>query len=150
MKKGTNEGLKSKQEKYRQETISKVEKAIKELKEEGFEVSTKLLIERTGLSATVLGKKHVLKVLEKHAVCRFKNIKQVPKDSEKNYIVDLERQVKELERELKKTKEILNSAIKRNIKLEVEIKDLKDTNELLRGQLKLNYEKALARGIDLE
>lgn len=145
-----NDGLKERQETLRQETIKIVEKAITELKEEGFEVSTKLLMESTGLSRPVFGKAHVLEVLKKHCVCRYKNIKKVSKDSEKNYIIDLERQVKELAREVEKIKKTLDSAIKRNIKLEVEVQDLKDTNSLLRGQLKINYEKALAHGIDLE
>lgn len=145
-----NEGLKERQEILRQETTKAIEEAIIRLKEEGFEVSTKILMERTGFSRPVFGKEHVLKVLKKHSVCRYKNIKTVSKDSDKNYVVDLERQVKELARKLEKTKNMLDSFIQRNIKLEIEVKDLKDTNELLRGQLKINYEKALAYGIDLE
>lgn len=75
-----------------------MEKAIIELKEEGFEVSTKLLMERTGFSGPVFGKVHELDILKKHGVCRYKKIKLVSKDSDKNYVVDLERQVKELVR----------------------------------------------------
>lgn len=150
MGKRLNDGLKKRQETLRQETIKAVEKAIVELKEEGFEVSTKLLMERTGFSRPVFGKAHVLEVLKKHGVCRYKNIKLVSKDSDKNYVVDLERQVKDLARELEKIKKTLDSVIKRNIKLELEVQDFKETNELLRGQLKINYEKALAHGIDLE
>lgn len=145
-----NEGLKKKQETIKQETVQSVEKAIIELKEEGFEISTKLLMERTGFSRTLFGKEHVLNMLKKYEVCRYKNIKKVSKDSDKNYTIDLERQVKDLSRELEKIKKTLDSATRRNIKLEVEVRDLKDTNELLRGQLKLNYEKALEHGIDLE
>lgn len=145
-----NDGLKKRQELLREKTNEKVEKAIKELLEEGFEVSTKLLIERTGLSRPVFGKKHVLEILKRYRVCRYKEIKKVSKNSDKNYVSDLERQIRELDRELKKAKEIIDKCRKKNIKLELEIHDLKETNELLRGELKSNYEKALAHGVNLD
>lgn len=145
-----NEGLKERQESLRQETCEAIENAIIELMEEGFEVSTKLLMERTGLSRPVFGKEHALKILKKYRVCRFKDLKMVSKDNDKNYIVDLEKQVRSLTRECDKANEMLSSAIKRNTKLELEVADLKETNEILRGQLKTYYEKALSFGIDLE
>lgn len=55
-----------------------------------------------------------------------------------------------MSRELEKAQKNLDLFIKRNVKLELEVQDLKDTNELLRGQLKLNYDKALLHGVDLE
>ena len=149
-KKKLNKGLQERQEVLRQKTIKSVEEAIKDLKEEGFEVSTKLLIERTGLSRPVFSKVHVLEVLKKHSVCRYKNIKQVSQDSDKSYVKALEKQVNELSRELEKAQKNLDLFVKRNVKLELEVQDLKDTNELLRGQLKLNYDKALLHGVDLE
>lgn len=150
MEKKLNDGLKSRQEMIKNKTVKAVEEAIVDLMEEGAVVSTKLLMERTGFSRPVFGKTHVLEVLKKYGVCRYRNIKNISKESDKNYVVDLERQIKELIRELDKSRKTLDSAIKRNIKLEVEIKDLKDTNELLRGQLLLNYEKALEHGLDFE
>lgn len=145
-----NDGLRKRQEFLREKTNEKVEKAIKELLEEGFEVSTKLLMERTGLSRPVFGKEHVLEILKRYRVCRYKEIKKVSKNSDKNYASDLERQVRELSRDLSKARELIDKYNKRNIRLELEIHDLKETNELLRGELKLNYEKALAHGVNLD
>lgn len=145
-----NEALRKRQEILREKTNEKVENAIKELLEEGFEVSTKLLMERTGLSRPVFGKEHVLEILKRYRVCRYKEVKKVSKNSDKNYVIDLERQVRELDRELRKAKQLIDKYSKRNIKLELEIHDLKETNELLRGELKSNYEKALAHGVNLD
>lgn len=145
-----NKGLQNRQEELRQKTAKSVEEAIKSLKEEGFEISVKLLMERTGLSRPVFSKVHVLEVLKKHGVCRYKNIKQVSQDNDKSYIKGLESQVNELSKELEKTQKNLDSSIKRNIRLQLEAQDFKDTNELLRGQLKLNYDKALLYGVNLE
>lgn len=145
-----NDGLRKRQEILREKTNEKVENAIKELLEEGFEVSTKLLMERTGLSRPVFGKEHVLNILKKYRVCRYKEIKKISNNSNKDYVTDLERQIRELKREMNKLQQSIDKYTKRNIKLELEVHDLKETNELLRGELKSNYEKALAHGLNLD
>lgn len=145
-----NDGLKERQELLRNETVSAVEKAIVNLMNEGYEISVKLLMEKTGYSRPVFSKPHVLEILKKYGVCRFKNIKRVSANSDKNYVVELEKNVIKLTKELDKTKNTLESALRRNIKQEIEIQDIKETNELLRGQLKLYYEKALIYGVELE
>lgn len=145
-----NEALRKRQEILREKTNEKVENAIKELLEEGFEVNTKLLMERTGLSRPVFGKEHVLETLKRYKVCRYKEIKKVSQNSDKNYVIDLERQIRELNRELSRARQLIDKYSKRNIKLELERQDLKETNELLRGELKSNYEKSLAHGVNLD
>lgn len=150
MQKKLNDGLKDRQEMIRANTAKLVERAIIELQEDGYEVSTKLLIDKTGLSRPVFGKEHVLKILKKHSVCRYKNIKKIPESSEKSYIKDLEKQISHLKRELEKVQKKLTLNIDKNVKLEVQIAELKDTNEILRGKIKDNYEKAYAFGLNLE
>ncbi|WP_195250918.1 DUF6262 family protein [Romboutsia sp. 1001713B170207_170306_H8] len=150
MKKGLNSGLKEKQENERKETASKVDEAIKDLKEMGFEVSTKLLIERTGLSRPVFGKPHVLEVLKKHKVCRYKEIKTVSTKNTKNYIDELELKNKKLYIELNKLKKELANSMRIRSNLELKIDDLEDTNKLLRGQLNKYYEVGLAHGVNFE
>lgn len=150
MKRKLNDGLKERQEILRNKTVNSVEKAILNLRSEGYEINVKLLMERTGYSRPVFSKPHVLEMLKKYGVCRFKNIKGVPNNCGKNYLEDLEKHVNQLVKELEKTNKSLELALKRNIKQELEIKDIKDTNELLRGQLKMYYEKALAHGVDLD
>lgn len=150
MSRKLNDGLKDRHEILREHTAKLVESAIVELQEDGYEVSTKLLIERTGLSRPVFGKEHVLKILKKHSVCRYKNIKVIPNSSEKNYVKDLEKQIAYLKRELDKVQKKLTLNIDKNVKLEIQIVELKDTNEILRGKIKDNYEKAYAFGLNLE
>lgn len=145
-----NDSLKERQKMLREHTAKVVEEAIIELQEEGYEVSTKLLIERTGLSRPVFGKEHVLNILKKHSVCRYKNIKVISNNSEKSYVKDLEKQVAHLKRELEKVQKKLTQNIDKNVKLEIQIAELKDTNEILRGKIKDNYEKAYAFGLELE
>lgn len=150
MSKQLNSSLKKRQEELRNETCRIIENAIKELQEEGFVINTKLLMERTGFSRPVFGKKHVLEVLKKYSVCRYKNIKMISKDNSINYINDLEKRVQKLIKERDKAKEMLVKMVRINSKLELDIQDIKESNEILRGNLKTYYEKAMSFGIDLE
>lgn len=150
MKRELNSKLREKQEKEREESKAKVLIAIEELKNEGFEVSTKLLIERTGLSRSTFSKDHIIDVLRQEKVCRFKNGMILKDKDSKQYLLEVEKRIRELEVENQKLKKDLNVQINKNLKLEIEIAEKQEQCEVLRGQLMVLYQKASNRGIDLE
>lgn len=150
MKKELNSKLKEKQEKEREESKAKVLRAIEELKNEGFEVSTKLLIERTGLSRSTFSKSHIIDVLRQEKVCRFKNSMTLKDKDSNQYLLEVEKRIRELEVENQKLKKDLNLQINKNLKLEFEIAEKQEQCEVLRGQLMVLYQKASNRGIELE
>lgn len=75
-------GLKKKQELQRQETVSKVMRAIADIKNEGRKVTISTLVEFTGLSRSTFAKPHVRELLveygyalRNHEVSSLKNKK---------------------------------------------------------------------------
>ncbi len=150
MKKGLNIKLREKQELDRKETIKKVLKAIEELRGEGYEIATKLLIERTSLSRSTFSKTHVIEVLREQRVCRFKDIKTVTDMESKEYLLYIQKKLREYEIENRNLKKELNVQINKNFKLEKEIAERQEQCETLRGQLMVLYQKASNRGVDLE
>jgi len=133
----------------RVETQTIVEKAINDLKAEGFLVTTKLLIERTGLSRSTFSKDHVLEVLKRNKVCRFKNTKTVNDMDAKNYILRMEKENEKLKHEINKIQSDLDTQIRKNLKLEKIIAEKEDECKTLRGELMALYQRANNRGIDL-
>lgn len=137
-KRKLNDSLKKRQERLRKETIKKVESAIKELQQEGFIVSIKLLIERTGLSRSTLNKPHVLEVLKKYKVCRYRNKKIVSYSREKEIeqiLKELEKRNYDHQRQIEKLTVQLENKEEKIKRLENELNDRKKECELLRGKL---------------
>ena len=65
-------GLRKKQAAARQATLSKIQGAIDELRENSEEVTKKRLIEITGLAASTFSKDHVKNLLQSNEVCQYK------------------------------------------------------------------------------
>jgi DNA-binding transcriptional MocR family regulator len=141
--------LSQKQEETKKETAYKIQKAIDELQSEGYIVSRKLLLERTGLSNSVLSKKHCIEVLKENSVCQYAIRKKISKTNaniDKKLEVELNKaliKIEKLEKEKKDLQAKLNAE-------KVERYALKENNEILRGQMQLLYHLASERGIDLE
>lgn len=150
MRRQLNKGLRKVQEDKRSDTINKVKLAINELKSEGYEVSTKLLIERTGLSRSTFSKTHIIEILREQKVCRFKNTKSALDFESKDYLINLERKLRQLEVENIKLKKELELQVNKNFKLERQIAETQEQCATLRGQLLVLYQKASDRGVDLE
>ncbi len=145
-----NEGLRKKQELIRQETLSKVEKAIDDLENEGYEVTTKLLIERTGLARSTLNKPHVLELLKKRRVCRYKDVKKLSDEDLIEVNVNLQKEIKKLEKTNIKLKTELDKEINKNMNLQIEIAKKEEEIQTLRGQLMDLYRKASIKGINID
>ena len=115
------DGLKKQQEERMKETLDKVQKAIDELTSEGYLISTKILIERTGLSRSTFSKEHVKNLLKANKIGKFKEVKVVTEDKEENYkniaskyqteLLKSNKKVEKLEEELKKKDERLKSRL---------------------------------------
>ena len=149
--KDISDALRKKQNEARQNTISMVNKAINELKDEGYLISIKLLVERTGLSRSVFRKEHIRQILKASKIGIYAERKTLSQNTDQSYA-----NLKNIHRELEKA----NNKIER---LQVElnekklsISDLKNSLqeknnecELLRGEIFMLHKKALVKGIDL-
>lgn len=91
--------LKEKQEKNRLETITKVQNAIDDIKQDGGIVTRKLLLEKTGLSNSTFSKPHVKDVLEANRVCQFATKKKVLNVTKEDVTKNLYKEIDKLKRE---------------------------------------------------
>lgn len=134
------------QENSKNETITKVQNAINELQSEGFIVTRKLLLERTGLSNSVLSKNHIKEVLKNNKVCQYAIKRKFISKNESDVLLELNKANKKIEQLEKKVKDLENKLAKEKVKYH----EVKDTNEILRGELFLLKEKASLKGLDLD
>jgi len=117
------QSLKDKQELTRQQTINAVIKAIHELKEQGYVVKIKDLMEYTGLSRSTFGKNHVREVLERYDVVEKKKIEEEGADAPITISAE-----KRLRKKLERKDERIKKLVEENM-------ELKQECELLRGRL---------------
>ena len=143
--KDISDALRKKQDEARQNTISMVNKAIKELRDEGYLISIKLLAERTGLSRSVFRKEHIQQILKECKIGIYAERKTLFHSTDQPYV-----HMKNIRKELDKA----NNKIER---LQVELNDkkllindlkssLEEKNnecELLRGEIFMLHKKAL-------
>lgn len=134
------------QEKSKTATIDKVQTAITDLQAEGFIVTRKLLLERTGLSNSVLSKQHIKDVLKDNRVCQYAVKKKIKTESDKDILVELNNANKKIESLEEKVKDLESKLNKEK----VEYYKMKEANEILRGELHLLKQKAKLKGIVLE
>lgn len=150
MRKKLNDGLRQKQEELRQETLEKVEEAIDDLQNEGYEITTKLLLERTGLSRSTFSKPHVVQLLKEKRVGRFKSVKKLPDEDLIQVNANLQKEIKKLENENMKLKTELDKEIQKNVKMQVGMAEKEDEIQTLRGQLMNLYRRASLKGVSLD
>lgn len=143
--KDISDALRKKQNEARQNTISMVNKAIKELRNEGYLISIKLLVERTGLSRSVFRKEHIRQILKECKIGIYAERKILFHNTDQPYV-----HMKNIRKELDKA----NNKIER---LQVELNDkkllisdlkssLEEKNnecELLRGEIFMLHKKVL-------
>ena len=141
--------LAEKHKKQREQTRETVQQAILSLKEEGRTVTTKNLVEITGLSRATFSKPHVDEILRMNKVCKYKEAGGVITKADKTpHELRLEIQFLEnkIERLIKKNEELLNE--KNSMKLKY--LEQKDRNEKLLGEIQAISTKCSMNNIRLE
>lgn len=124
------ERLVAKQETQRQKTINLVLIAIHDLKNEGYSIKIKDLMEATGLSRSVFAKPHIRKLLDDNGIGHIKMEPAVPVPP----VSRKQSQIANLKEKLARKDEYI-------AKLTDENQVLKNECELLRGKLFLLMQK---------
>lgn len=138
------EEVKNFQKNSKNETITKVQAAIDELRAEGFIITRKLILERSGVSNSVLSKPHIKNVLKENKVCQYSVHKKVTITND--VLLDLAKSAKKIEKLEKKVKELeykLNKEKMNSI-------ELKEANQILLGQLHILKQKARLKNLILD
>lgn len=118
------EQLMAKQETQRQKTINLVLRAIRDLKNEGYSIKIKDLMEATGLSRSVFAKPHIRKILADKGIGYAKTEPSIPAPT----VSRKQSQITNLKEKLAQKDEYI-------AKLTDENHALKNECELLRGKL---------------
>lgn len=139
--------MKEKQESLRQKTLEKVEEAINDLQKEAYEITTKLLLERTGSSRSTFSNPHLVQLLKEKRVDRFKGIKKLSDEDLIHVNANLQKEIKKLENENMKLKTELDKEIQKNIKMQVGMAEKEDEIQTLRGQLINLYRRRVLKGL---
>ena len=111
-------------QKQKNETITIVNTAIREIQDEGFNITVKGLVERTGFSRSLFSKPHIKALIPK---CDLIKIQQCN-------ALDINR-VNELEENLQKAQEAMAHKDTQILKLKSEILEKTEECEILRGKL---------------
>lgn len=145
------ENLINRQNEIRQETLNKIQNAIDEIKAEGGLVTTKKLIERTGLSRSTFSKNHVKELLRMNRVCQFRDRQVIIED--KCSIKTIENLQNELDKAYKKITKLTQELEKEKekfSKLKFDYNDLHENYQLLLGKWHVLLKKAKIRGINID
>ena len=145
------DALKERQSKTRQKTVTEVNKAINELRNEGYLISLKLLVERTCLSRSVFRKEHIRQILKENKVGMYAERKTVSNNTDQS-TVQFKSIQKQLEKNNNKIEKLLTELSSKQLQINNFQKSLSEKNdecELLRGEIFMLYKKALVKGIDL-
>ena len=136
----------------REETLRRIEAAIKEMKNDGEIVTKKLIMERAAVSSGTLSKPYVIDLLKKEKVCQFQGLAAPVNKEERNVFKELSVVAKENSR-LRSRIEALTITIStlqaQKAKVSEALKAVKEDNELLRGQRQLLLERLNNAGISL-
>lgn len=138
------------QEAIRNATISKIQEAIDGLATEGFVVSKKLLIERTGFSPSLFSKSHVIEVLKQNMVCQFRDRRVVRQNPHKDTLVKRESELLQAYKTITRLEKAIEDKNRYIKNLESERRETADEIQILRGQLFVLLEKAKIHGVVLE
>ena len=143
MQKSVPKALTDHQEALKSGTIETIQQAINDLQTEGFVVSKKLLLERTGFSNSLFSKGHVKDLLKKNGVCQFKNRQVIPRTANQDDIaaqlqsvlIAAQKKITLLEKQADDRKQYTG-------KLLGELEETKEEIKLLRGELFVFAEKS--------
>jgi hypothetical protein len=148
--KDISDALRKRQKLIKQQTIKKVQCAIDDLKDEGYLIGIKHLVERTGLSRSVFRKPHVQKILKENKIGIYKESKTVPKSNEDYRILALamEKELLRANNKIQKLEDDLKDRDKRITRLVSSLEEKTNECALLRGEIFILAKKAKIMGID--
>ena len=144
-----SDNLKQQQAIKRQESITKVQETINQLKEMGYgNITISLLCKETGLSRSTLNKDYIQQVLKANKVGKFSEIDEEAQQLDENDKLQLElcKAKIEAEKYKKKYKEAKSEA-KANY---IEAMQAKTELQRTTGAFQALYEKIIALGIKIE
>lgn len=137
----------------REDTLKRINDAIKDMKKWGEPVTKKRIMERACVSSGTLSKPYVLELLKKEKVCQFSEIETTccagkPDSAAKELSIAL-RENKKLNTELLKAVEQVEKLRSKRDGLNDELKKIKEENAQLRGQRQLLLERLYNAGISI-
>ena len=139
-----NEGLRKSQQKQREETYQKIQKAVEFLKEEGREITKVNIREESGLAASTFSKDHVKKFLLETYGLGVKRpgvlLKQDGDIDNKEYNKLLKLNAK-LQADLRKAEQVRDKERTRRTKAEKKHDELSLETKILRGELDIAVRK---------
>jgi len=138
------DSLKLRQTQQREETLSKIKQAVGELSSEGYQITIKNLVERTGLSRAVFSKPHVKDFLAQHAFFDRKAKTQAPESTS-----DIVKDYRKIIDKYEKSKQLNDQNAVKIAKLQNELSEKREECELLRGQLHVIMQKCRIKGIEI-
>ena len=139
-----SDSLRQRQARQREETLSKVKKALGELSSEGYQATIKNLMERTGLSRSVFSKPHIKDFLAQTAVLCHKE--KIPPLYTKG---DVSKDYLRISAKYEKAKQLNEQNAIKIAKLQNELSERRDECELLRGKLHIIMQKCRINGIEI-
>lgn len=145
------DSIKIQQENKKKQTIDSVQRAINELKSEGYIVTTKLLMDRTGYARSTFSKSHVKELLRLNKVCMFRDTKFIhdQKYDEKGFL-ELKNELEKANKNIVALKGIIDGKNQRIDKLLGELEERKADYQLLLGHLHIAIQKAEIQGVHLQ
>ena len=145
--------LKQKQQKTKEETLFKIQKSINELNAEGYLITIKVLIDRTGYSRSLFSKLHVQELLKKNNIGKYKNTKTIIEkvdESIREKVFRLEKELIKANSKNDKLQNDNNEKIASINALKVKSQSKIEECEILRGQLHILMQKAKIFGLDMK
>jgi predicted RNase H-like nuclease (RuvC/YqgF family) len=142
------EALREKQNKTRQNTEAIVNKGINELRSEGYLISIKLLVERTGLSRSVFRKEHVRKLLEECKIGKYAERKTLYRiDQPYVHMKNIRRELEKANNKIERLQMELNNKKLLISDLKSSLEKKNNECELLRGEIFMLHKKILINDI---
>ena len=140
-------------EEKRQRTLSLIQNAINDIKEDHRIVTKKELMELTGLSSGTFSQEYVKDLLAKNQVCQFKTSKAISQEKqEKNQsriIAELSSENTRLSSQVQSLKIALEKEVSAKKKQSLENEALRNENALLKGKYQQLLEYLEVLGADL-
>lgn len=120
------------------ETIVIINNAIKELNDEGFKITVKNLVERTGLSRSLFSKPHIKGLLPKPELTKIINVDVLNTND-----------IFKLKEKLQKSLFLNEEKDIKILRLKNELYEKRDECELLRGKLHIIMQKCRIKGFEI-
>lgn len=150
--KRTSENMKKMYEKKRANTITKIQEAIDEIKEDHRIVTKKELMDLTGLSSGTFSQDHVKELLKSNEVCQYRNrIKVRSEVLEKNKSQKIDDLIIENQKFISKIQDYeiaLERSSNKYDQLNLKYRKLESKHQLLRGKYQQLLEYLDAMGAD--